>query len=312
MPLFSTNIPPLCFNCLNSDQSPEGSDKNSRPHYWLTVWISQGSLNISWVFMLASIFSVSYSVNVYQTSLPQWSSGKESTLQCRGHRLDTCFWKIPHAVGQLSLWARITESMNCDHWSLWVYSLCSATREVPTRRSQRTTAREAPLLTLTTTREKPACSSEAPVQPKVKFKTQTFGKKINVLSRLENVGQDGGVEGCVLISSGKSTKIATSCWTTIDRKMLEPTKKNTPHVQRQRRSHSETVGGVQTQNPNPFPPGEWPTHWRTIKPEKFSHCCEGSELHVRLPSLGIWQELGIPRESALEGQWDLITGLPED
>ena len=45
----------------------------------------------------------------------------------------------------------------------------------------------------------------------------------------------------------------------------------------------------------------------------FSHCCEGCELHIRLPSLGIQQKgLGIPRESDFEGQWDLITGLPQD
>ena len=34
-----------------------------------------------------------------------------------------------------------------------------------------------------------------------------------------------GVEGYVLISSCESTRIATTCWTTIDRRMLEPTKK---------------------------------------------------------------------------------------
>ena len=37
--------------------------------------------------------------------------------------------------------------------------------------------------------------------------------------------QDGQGEGRALISSCQSTKIATSCWTTTDRRMLEPTKK---------------------------------------------------------------------------------------
>ena len=40
--------------------------------------------------------------------------------------------------------------------------------------------------------------------------------------------QDCGVEGHALISSCKSTKIITSCWTTIDRRTLKHTKKDTP------------------------------------------------------------------------------------
>ena len=32
---------------------------------------------------------------------PRWSSGKESSCQCRGHRLDPRSSKIPHAEGQL-------------------------------------------------------------------------------------------------------------------------------------------------------------------------------------------------------------------
>ena len=37
--------------------------------------------------------------------LPWWSSGYESTCQCRGHRFDAWSRKIPHAAGQLSLCA---------------------------------------------------------------------------------------------------------------------------------------------------------------------------------------------------------------
>ena len=39
--------------------------------------------------------------------------------------------------------------------------------------------------------------------------------------------QDGGTEGCGLISC-KSIKIAATCWTTIGRRMLEPTRKRYP------------------------------------------------------------------------------------
>ena len=99
--------------------------------------------------------------------------------------------------------------------------------------------------------------------------------------------QDGRVEGCAL-SSCERTTVATSCWTTIDRRTLEPTKK-TPHIQRQR-SFNKMVGGAQSwSNQIPYPRGGWPSDWRTIIPKKFSHYCESSELHVRLSNLGIWQ-----------------------
>jgi len=46
--------------------------------------------------------------------------------------------------------------------------------------------------------------------------------------------------------------------------------------------------------------------------EKFFHCCEGSETHVRLSSLGIQAKgLGAPRKSDVEGQWGWITGPGE-
>ena len=60
--------------------------------------------------------------------------------------------------------------------------------------------------------------------------------------------QDGGVEGHVLISCCESTKIATSCRTTIDRGHWNPPKKKKKaFVQRQRKSCNEMVGWAQTQ-----------------------------------------------------------------
>ena len=41
---------------------------------------------------------------------------------------------------------------------------------------------------------------------------------------------------------------------------------------------------------NPIPTIGWPSNWRTIIPKKFSHFCEGSEPHIRLPSLETWQK----------------------
>ena len=45
---------------------------------------------------------------------------------------------------------------------------------------------------------------------------------------LGGIFQDGGVEGCVLTFSCKNSEITTHCWTTIDRRLLDPTKKRYP------------------------------------------------------------------------------------
>ena len=45
---------------------------------------------------------------------------------------------------------------------------------------------------------------------------------------------------------------------------------------------------------------------------KFSHCCESSRAHNTFPDLGISVRLRTPREFDFEGQWDLITELPQD
>ena len=74
--------------------------------------------------------------------------------------------------------------------------------------------------------------------------------------------------------------------------------KRIPHVQKQR-SHSKMVVGVQTQqNQIPYPPGGWPTDWRTIIPKKFSHYCKHSRLHIRLHNLGVRQ-----RDREFPGIW---------
>ena len=60
------------------------------------------------------------------------------------------------------------------------------------------------------------------------------------------INQDGGVEGRALTPSCESSRITTGCWTIINSKTLELTKKDTP-IERQRRSHNEMVGGAQSQ-----------------------------------------------------------------
>ena len=58
--------------------------------------------------------------------------------------------------------------------------------------------------------------------------------------------QNGGVEEHMLIFSWKKSKITTHCWTTINRRVLDLTKKKKkiPHVQGQKRSSSKMVGGA--------------------------------------------------------------------
>ena len=75
--------------------------------------------------------------------LPWWSSGKESTCQCKENGFDPWSRKISHAVEQLSLCATTTE-----HHSYWAQARepgHSATREAITIRT-RTAAKRSPHL----------------------------------------------------------------------------------------------------------------------------------------------------------------------
>ena len=75
--------------------------------------------------------------------------------------------------------------------------------------------------------------------------------------------------------------------------------KKMPDVQGQGRSHNETVGGVQSQyNQIPWSLSWWLANWRTLIPQGSTHWSEGSEPHVRLPNLEVWQQ----EEEFLENQ----------
>ena len=88
-------------------------------------------------------------LRIFWFRLLWWLRSKESACQCRGHEFNPWSRKIPHAAEQLSLCAPTTAAHKPK-------SPCSATREVTTMRSPRTTAREQPLLS--TTRGKPTQS----------------------------------------------------------------------------------------------------------------------------------------------------------
>ena len=61
------------------------------------------------------------------------------------------------------------------------------------------------------------------------------------------------------------------------------------------------------------PLSRWPTNCRTIIPKTFLHYCKSSRAHNRFPNLGSPAKgLRTPRKFDFEGQWDLITELPQD
>ena len=125
--------------------------------------------------------------------------------------------------------------------------------------------------------------------------------------------QDGGAQGPMLISSCKSTKIATSCWTTIHRRTLEPTNKDTPHPKTKKELQWDGRRGAIMIKSNPIP-----TRWVTSRLEnnntkeavtlllKVTFWTPSQDSHPEDPT----ERLGIPRESGLQSQRDLIKGFP--
>ena len=55
--------------------------------------------------------------------------------------------------------------------------------------------------------------------------------------------QDGGIEGHMLIFSCKNSKITTCCWTGINRKMLDPPKKDIPHPRAKEKPQQDSRRG---------------------------------------------------------------------
>ena len=116
---------------------------------------------------------------------------------------------------------------------------------------------------------------------------------------------DGGVEGCALTPYCENTRITTNCWTIINRKTLEHTKKDTLHPKTKEKPQWDGRRGAITIKSNPILVGGWLTDWRTLIPQKSTHWSEGSEPHVRLPNLGVWQW----EEEFLEKQTSKASGI---
>ena len=95
--------------------------------------------------------------------LPWWSSGEESSCQCREHRLDPWSRKIPCAAAQ--------------------QSPCSTARETTTRRALSSIVKSSPhsLQLGESTR-----SSEDPAQPKIKFEKKRVKATLSWLETIRN------------------------------------------------------------------------------------------------------------------------------
>ena len=93
----------------------------------------------------------------------------------------------------------------------------------------------------------------------------------------------------------KNIKIRTNCWKTIDKKGLEPTKKDILLPKTKQPPQQDGRRCVLWYNQITYPPGGWTTNWKTVS-QKFSHRSEDSEAHIRLTSLGIWHQEEEPSE----------------
>ena len=148
---------------------------------------------------------------------------------------------------------------------------------------------------------------------KKKTRIKTKGGGPSEIEKRGILVQDGRVEGQALTPSCESTRITTNCWTIIDRKTLELTKKHTLHPKTKEKPQWDGRRGAITIKSNPITAG-WVTHklentyttevhpleWRFWAP------CQASQ-----PG-GPARRGGIPRESDFEGWRDLITGLRQD
>ena len=114
--------------------------------------------------------------------------------------------------------------------------------------------------------------------------------------------QDGRVEGHALTPSCENTGITTNCWTIIDRKTLELTKKGTPHPRKKEKPQWDGRRGATTIKSNPINAG-WVTHKLENNYTTAVHPLEWRFWAPRQASQpgGLATGGGIPRESDFEG-----------
>ena len=129
----------------------------------------------------------------------------------------------------------------------------------------------------------------------------SFGKSFMYKNNLRLV-QEGRVEGSALTTSCERTRITTNCWTVIDRKTLELTKKDTPHPKTKEKLQWDGRRGAITIKSNPITAG-WVTHKLKNNYTTEVHPLEWRFWALRQASQpgGPATGGGIPRESDFEG-----------
>ena len=114
--------------------------------------------------------------------------------------------------------------------------------------------------------------------------------------------QDGGVEGRALTPSCENTRITTNCWTIIDRKTLEFTKKDTPYPKTKEKPQWNSRRDLVTITSNIITAG-WVTHklentyTTEVHPLERRFWAPHQASEPGGPATGG----GIPRESDFEG-----------
>ena len=125
--------------------------------------------------------------------------------------------------------------------------------------------------------------------------------------------QDGRIEGHLLISSCESTKISQpdveqpptgACWN-LPKKRYPTSKNKEEDAAKWLQEHNHDKIKSHTHQVGDWKPGEQyqrssPTVSKVLNPTSG------------FPAWGSDKEMVLPRESGLEGQWDLITRLPQD
>ena len=88
------------------------------------------------------------------------------------------------------------------------------------------------------------------------------------VAKVLRLTEDGRVEGLALIFACENSKITTHCWTTINRRMLDPPKKDTPHPRAKEKPQQDTRRGEIA---------------FIIKPHTRQRCSEGSNKTLCAP-----------------------------
>ena len=131
------------------------------------------------------------------------------------------------------------------------------------------------------------------------LKTERF-RYVSVENHMWKYGQEGFFHA--LTPSCENTRITASCWTVIDRKTLELTKKDTPHPKTKEKPRWDGRRGAITVKSKPITAG-WVTHRLENTYTTEVHPLEWRFWASRQDSQpgGLATGGGIPRESDFEG-----------